>query len=364
MNILIISYQGGIAGSTYSVSFLAKGLAERGHKVVLATKKGNHAEELIKGTKVVFEPMEFLGRVSFKDMSRLKEIVEKHDIQLINAQASLDRYITILGKWWHNLNVKLVHTRRQVPKSVGGYFQNAFYTKGTDKIVAVSEGIKGDLVKMKLPATHIHVINNGTPKSKYKLLENYIPNELREKYSIAQDDFVIGSVSRLKHQEHLLKSLELIKEPVTVIFIGIDGKEPAISELISTLNISQHKILFLGTISPEESLKHYKLFDIKVLCSHMEGLSQALLEAMFIGVPVLATNMAGNPSLIKHNENGYLFENDNYQQLADQILKLKHSKTEREKLKQGGLKTANNDFSIEKTLDNYETFFQDLINDA
>jgi glycosyltransferase involved in cell wall biosynthesis len=86
-----------------------------------------------------------------------------------------------------------------------------------------------------------------------------------------------------------------------------------------------------------------------------------LLEAMAIGIPVIATAASGNLDLVKDGENGLLYENDNSRELADKIKLLLHDKNLQHRLIEAGKKTALEDFSLEKTVNRYESFFESLI---
>src|SRR5690606_38503924 len=143
-------------------------------------------------------------------------------IQIINAQSSKDRYTSIFAKWLFGLKVKVVHTRRQKPESIGGFLQNWLYVKGTDKIVAVSNGVKKFLVAQKIPQNHIEVIYNGTPRQKYEAVDLKRSEELKKKYNILDGDFVIGCVSRKKSQDQLLRALHYVPFKTKVIFVGIE----------------------------------------------------------------------------------------------------------------------------------------------
>lgn len=358
MNLLFTTYQGHNEGSTQSITFLCKGLAARGHSVYLACRKESFIYELMKGTDVQLIPSEWKGKFDRKNMRHLKEIVQTYDIDLINAQASLDRYATIFSRWFYKLDVKLVHTRRQKPESDGLWIQNWLYSKKTDKIVAVSEGVKQGLVKLGLPSDHIKVIHNGTPESKYQHIDSRITNELKSYYNIKEGDRVIGCVSRKKKQIQILQALKYLDFPVKMIFIGIP--EPSqFAELKEQYSVP-HQVFFEGKIPPDRVLSHYDLFDINILASTMEGLSQSLLEAMAMGVPVIATAASGNLDLIDDGVNGLLFKDGHPEQIAERIRLLYQHPEKMELLKRNGKITALEDYSIEKTIDKYESFFLEL----
>ncbi len=186
MNILLTTYQGGMAGSTYSISYLARGLAERGHRVVVAGKAGTLLFQLLQGTPVQCIDLPFRSKVDWQTIRKLRDVIVSNDIEIVNAQSSYDRYLTIFTRWYYRLSVKLVHTRRNGPKSMGGWLHNTFYIRGTDKIIVTSNEQKKIFINLGYPDHHLHVIHNGTPA------ENYQTDEAK----------VVALRQRLEHQSH------------------------------------------------------------------------------------------------------------------------------------------------------------------
>ncbi|WKN41951.1 glycosyltransferase family 4 protein [Tunicatimonas pelagia] len=361
MNILITSEAAGIAGSTYSVSYLAKGLAHRGHKVWVACPRGTLLWKLVENTQVEPVHFTFASKLHLPSIRQLASLVREYNIELINAQSSKDRYTTILAKWWYKLPVKLIHTRRQIAKSIGALGQNTFYTKGTNAIVAVSEGVKQSIQAIGIPEQHIQVIYNGTPKEKYTNIKPEIISSWRNHYQIQPNELVIGCVARYKEQKQLLTALKFVNQPTHVLFVGIEEAPElkAVREQLPT----HHRVHYAGSINNNDVLHHYPLFTVNVLPSVIEGLSQSLLEAMALGVPVIATKIGGNPELIQHGVNGFLFENENEQQLAQYINQLLSNTTLQQSFSEAGRRTALDDFSIDRMLNQYEFFFQKLTQD-
>lgn len=356
MNILFLTHQGGMAGSTFSIFYLARGLASRGHRVVVGCPEKVLLCELLQKTSIIHFPMAFVGKFDRLNMRQIREAIRKYDIQLINAQSGLDRYTSIFAKIFYRLNVAVIHTRRQKPMSMGFFLQTWLYHRGTDKIIAVSRGVKEGLIHLGIPAEHILVIPNGTPREKYEHIDPRIVEDLRKKYALPPGERVIGCVSRLKQQDQLLEALTFIKRKLTVIFIGIKNVPNVILP-----ETPVHRIIFAGHLPQEQTLAHYLLFDIKVLASNMEGLSQALLEAMALGVPVIATNASGNPDLIRDGENGLLFEEHNPRQLAAKIEALLDSPALCQKLAENGRRTALEEFSIENIIQRHERAYTEII---
>jgi glycosyltransferase involved in cell wall biosynthesis len=160
----------------------------------------------------------------------------------------------------------------------------------------------------------------------------------------------------------LLRALQRIERRTKVLFVGMDSHHEYQS-LIEAIE-DRHTVLFCGSVTPDEALNFNRLFDLHVLPSTMEGLSQALLESMALEVPVITTRAGGNSDLIQDGENGYLFDDDNIEQLAEKIRLVMVNREERDRIVANAKKTALEDFSIERTIDRHEAFFETLIRDT
>lgn len=359
LNILFLTYQGGMAGSTLSIIYLAKGLAERGHEIFVGMREEMPIWNEMDHPGITRVAMRINGKFDFQNWKEIRDLVRAHKIDIVNAQSSHDRYTSIFANWFYRLKTQVVHTRRQMPLSMGGPVQKWLYNKKTAGIVAVSTPVKDALVKLGFNEPHITVISNGTPKEKYEHPNPNLVAELKAKYNIKEGDFVIGCVSRPKEQEQILNALKFIKEPVKMIFAGIEAEE-RFTQHLEEFQVD-HKVYFEGAVPSEEILSYYQIFDVKILASTMEGLSQSLLEAMALGTPVIATAYAGNLDLIKDGQNGLFFEDGDAEQLAVKIKLLRSNAALRTKLIQAGKVTALETFSIENTIKNYEQYFTSLL---
>ena len=359
MNILFLCSEGGLAGSTFSISALAKGLAKKGHNVYVGCFPNSLLAEMVEGSGVTVIGITLKGKFNLQNMRQIRDAVKAYNIDVINPQASKDRYVTAFSQWLYRFWPVVVHTRRQRVLSGGGLLQSWFYMSVTDKIVATSHGVKDQLIAKGIKPGHLEVIYNGTPPEKYVLKNPGYIDELKHKYNIQDGDAVVGCISRLKQQDQLIKALALVKQPVKLMLVGI-SPTPEL-EMLTQAYVQKHEIIYVGSVSMEEAIYYYKLFTVKVLPSTSEGLSQSLLEAMASGVPVIATDAAGNPDLIKDGENGFLFAENDIQTLAQRITQLINDKTLHQRFSAAGKKTALEEFSLEKTISNYEKFFERLI---
>ena len=359
LSILYLTYQGDMAVSTQSITFLAKGMADKGHCISVGCRRESWLWELLADSNVNLFPMTFKGKLDRENMRQIKEAVEKFDVDVINAQSSKDRYTAIFARLFFKLKVKVVHTRRQMPMSSGGKLQAWFYTRFTDKIIALSNGVKDALGKNGIPENHLEVIYNGTPVEKYDAIDWDQVKRIRDTYN-PENLPMIGCVARHKKQDQLLAASDDIIQPVCIHLGGVQ-EDDFDKEVLSAIP-ERHTVNFLGPISSKEALEHTAALDIYVLPSTMEGLSQSLLEAMALGKPVIATRAGGNVDLIVDGKNGFLFKDGDIEKIASDITLILDDKSVRNDLIAGGKKTALVDFSLDRTIDNYIAFYEEIIN--
>ena len=361
MRLLFLTHQGDVAGSTLSINYLILGLVRRNHKVWVGCRKHSMLYEMLQAHALdglYVEPMTFAGRLDYANAKHIKRLVQRHQVSIICAQSSYDRYTSMLAKWLFKLPVKIVHVRRQIPLSTGIIFQNWLYKRFVDRIVTVSTQVRDALLELGVIPQLISVIHNGIPPEKYVNKNISVrAQQLRKELGIAANDVVLGVVARIKKHDQLLRATQSLPKHWIVLFVGIE-EVPALQRLRQQLKLSQ-RIIYTGIVSNHTALAYMQLLHIKILPSTSEGLSQSLLEAMGMGIPVVATAAAGNLDVIQHETNGLLFQDGDIDALRKSIERLVYDVDLRKKLVLEGQETVKN-FSVDHTILRYEALFQEL----
>jgi len=101
-------------------------------------------------------------------------------------------------------------------------------------------------------------------------------------------------------------------------------------------------------------------FDMFVLPSLSEETSMTLLEAMSCGVPVIASEVGGNPSIIQEGKNGYLFRFEKPEVLRDRAAELLNSETLRRRIGEEGRRTVSEKFSFDYMLEEYMVLYRSV----
>ena len=191
----------------------------------------------------------------------------------------------------------------------------------SDKIIAVSDPIKKQLVKSGINGERIFVAQNAVDSIFNGALLRRYREETRHCLHIQDEDVVVGYVGRLsaeKGLKYLIKALPFLKSTsnIRLLIIG-DGPERGELEELATKEGIQSKVIF-GGFQPDVE-RWIPSMDIFVLPSLTEGTPMALLEAMSFGVPVIATKVGGVPSVISDGRNGILVASADPIGLAEKI---------------------------------------------
>ncbi|MEO7157774.1 MAG: glycosyltransferase, partial [Vicinamibacterales bacterium] len=224
-------------------------------------------------------------------------------------------------------------------------------------IFAVSEQLKGDLVRhVGISPSRIDVLHNGVDLTRFAAS---IPSAAaRQELGIGTEAVVVGSVGRLvavKNYELLLRAAAATRLPgLQVVLIG-DGPERAkLIALSEHLGIGR-RVHFLG--HREDVSRLLGTFDIFVLPSLSEGMSNTLLEAMAHGVAPLVSDVGGNTEIVRHGATGLVFESGNEAMLADQIRRLGADEAERRRLGRAALARVSESFALDGMIKRYEDLY-------
>jgi glycosyltransferase involved in cell wall biosynthesis len=133
----------------------------------------------------------------------------------------------------------------------------------------------------------------------------------------------VGSVIERKGVEDLLAAVALVKEKIDAIYLYLIGSGRPdyihfLKNMCTKLNIDKN-VELAGHKTPGEIAEYHRGCQILVLPTKIDNSPNSVAEAMVSGMPVIASNVGGIPSLIKHDENGLLVEPNNAIKLAAAI---------------------------------------------
>jgi len=174
---------------------------------------------------------------------------------------------------------------------------------------------------------------------------------------------VIGIVANhrpMKYLHTFLEAAEILlrkRKDLAFILVGDGFLRKELENLAVHLKIDGN-VFFVGR--ERDVIPYLSIFDIGVNCSKAEGLSNAIIEYMAAKVPCVVTNAGGNPSLIKDNVNGFLFELNHPKDLADKITKLLERKVLRQEFVDNAYEFVKNRLDISRMISDYSDYYSRL----
>jgi L-malate glycosyltransferase len=144
---------------------------------------------------------------------------------------------------------------------------------------------------------------------------------------------------------------------VHLVLIGAGPSRRALEELAAELRIEK-RVHFIGQLLGSENL--HQFFDLSVLCSDSEGFPNALIEALAVGCPVVATPVGGVPEVISDRQTGLLVPTGRPDALAAAVQELRRDDALRQRLSEAGPARARHKYHENAVIAQLAALYQDL----
>jgi glycosyltransferase involved in cell wall biosynthesis len=223
----------------------------------------------------------------------------------------------------------------------------AWWLRRADQVIVPSRYLARWVVNWGLPEKRISVIYNAVVLPTVLPIDEQCDTTSSVRSNSSQPliplsaPFKIITVGRLVPWKQIDKLLEAIVgcEPAGLVIVGEGPERPSLQALAQTLGVSD-RIYFAGARDKPETIALMQACDLFVLNSTYEGLPHVILEAMSLGLPVVATSVGGTPEIVRDGENGRLVSPGATDVLQDILLKLAIAEDERCRLAKGAQQTA------------------------
>jgi len=233
-----------------------------------------------------------------------------------------------------------------------------------DGIITVSEEVKRNYLEKvsKARPDKLRVIYNGVDPQFFKKLDS--SDELMSSLKIKKGSPVIGIAARLAPEKDHMTFLEAasivsrVCPQARFLIVGKGPEEMNIRAQIESRNL-QDKVMLLGYRRDIPEILN--LLDIFVLPSIREGFSLAILEAMAVGKPVIATDVGGNREAVVNGVTGFIVPKRDPSSLALQILTLIRNPEIAAEMGEKGRKRVLERFTIEATVAEITKFYLELL---
>lgn len=338
--------------------YFAKELKRNGFTFHFVVQPGSPLHRKAKDAGLPVFPMRISGEADILSVVRLSMAMRRKKCRLVHCHDAHAAAVGFAAASMAKVPVRVISRRVDFPLKKN-LLSRRKYRKDVDAIIAISESVKGVLVKGGIDKKLIHVIPDGIDFAPYenKTSKDY----LRQELSFAPDDFLVGIVASLsddKGHKYLIKASKHLRENTPKIKIIIVGEGPLRLDLDKRVKEIQGEdmVFFLGF--REDIPQILNSLDVFVLSSDHEGLGSILMDAMACRLPIVATRVGGIPELVGHEHTGLLVPPQRPISLAKAILKMYNDREFANKLGQRGYEIVHRKYSSEsmamKAIDLYE----------
>ncbi len=178
---------------------------------------------------------------------------------------------------------------------------------------------------------------------------------------------IVANLRRIKRICDLVQAMAIVsaKLPLArLVVVGADSVEEGRSNLAelqalaASLNLGS-RVHFVG--GQPEPMRYVRRFNVAVLCSESEGLSNSIMQYMEAGLPIVCTDTGGNGELIQHGKNGFLVGVGDSTALAARILDLLSDGGLACRLGQAARSTLSDDYSVEHMVASYMACYDHVL---
>ena len=334
MKILNLISSSGLFGAEHVVLNLASFDDYEGIVGALHNVHNPHTEIIEEARKLnlKYEVFPSKGRMDFQTVIFLKDYLIKNNVDVIHSHNYKSDMISFLAsrlakrEWvstnhvWHGTDQKLRFYEKL----------DALILRFADKVIAVSEEIKTDLIKKGIKSSKVIVINNGIDIDKFRGQNKDFA--LKRFLGFNDGDVVVVIVGRLsveKGHELFLKSALRIHQKhaqVKFLIVGDGPLKDKIKEDVRQAGLKD--VTALAGLRSDMPVV-YAMCDIFVNASFIEGLPMTLLESMASKVAVVCSSVGAIPMVIRSGENGLLFKPGDEEALTGHVNFLIENETAR-----------------------------------
>ena len=346
MKILFISdvFFPRVNGVSTSIQTFKEDLIKLGHTVHLICPLYRDEKKIttitrIKSKSIFFDPEDHL--MSGKHLKKITPWIKKQKFDIIHSHTPFVAhfYAKKLSKILKIPFVETYHTSFEdylhlympfLPESFARFLSRniaKFICNHCDGLISQSEQMKDILVNYKIKKP-IEIIPTGLHQRSFTQKDRYIFRNLNK---IDENDNLLLFVGRVAHEKNIDFLLyafeEILKYKENAKFL-ITGEGPAldhIKNLIKQLGL-QKNVILTGYLDPEcELLNCYATANLFIFASKTETQGLVLIEAMAQGLPIVALAENGTKSILVNNP-GAIISKDNYEQFAQDCIRLLNDK--------------------------------------
>jgi glycosyltransferase involved in cell wall biosynthesis len=328
----------------------AQGLARRGHELTLlcAPEARIYTEAPAWGLRTVALP---IAKKRPAGIFALRRWLAANRCDVLSTHSSTDSWLSAFATMGRSLPmVRTRHISAPVPRNV----LTRWLYRRASRIVTAGETLKRDLMERTgVPAERIESVPTGADPQRYRPGDR---RAARMQLGLPLEATIIGIVATLRSWKGHRYLIEALPESAMLVIVGDGPQRAALVSQVSTLKM-EARVRFAG--NQRDVVPWLQALDIFALPSYAnEGVPQALLQAMLVGLPCVTTNVGSIAELARDGETALVVPPQDVRALANTLQKLIGDAPLRARLGDAARRHCAERFSYERMLDRMEAIYR------
>ncbi len=361
MRILHLEASPGWGGQEIRILREAQGMRKRGHEVILGVMRGGGLISQARREGFTVYEINFHQPAWIFCLFRLLWILFRHRIELVNTHSSLDGWIGGIAA--RIARCPIVRTRHLSTPIKPGWNSRILYGRLADFVVTTCSGIIPMICRQSGKKTEeCRSIATGVDAERI-VFEKIQIEEFRNSIGVSQKDFLVGTACFMrswKGIDDFLKAADQLKDVKNLKWVIIGGGHAETYRNRAKEMKLDGTVFFSGHLeNPFPALASLDLFAL--LSTAHEGVSQAILQAAYLGKSLIATSVGGLGEVCLDRITGLQVAPFSPEQVAKAVLELKENTLLREELGQRARQLVEDRFLLRHTLDHMEEVYRRVL---
>jgi glycosyltransferase involved in cell wall biosynthesis len=359
MRILHTECSRGWGGQELRILVEARGMIGRGHDVWLAAPPESCIAKAANARGLPVVPVGWRRPWGAADIPALRRTIRRLSIEVLNTHSSWDAWIGGLAGRLAGIGVRIVRTRHlstPIPRSRSS---GLLYTRLADHVVTTGEAIRRQMIEANgFPAERITSVVTGVDAASFRPTREAAA--VRQALGIAGSAPVVGTVSTIRSWKGHLDLLEAIaslrsRRDVRGLLVGDGPYADVVRSRLHELRLEDAVVMPGQREDVADMLSAMDVFAFPSTAN--EGVPQAVLQAMALRRPVVASRVGGIPEVVRDEETGVLVSARDPAALAQGISRVIEDRPAVERWVEAAEDLVRGEYTIEVMLDKMEAIY-------
>ncbi len=350
-------------GGEQQVLLLMQGLVERGHEATLIAQPDGELARRAEKAGLSVHRLRIRAEWDPIALTFLTAKLREMDCDIVHMHTGLAHTLGVAASLLAGRGRRVVS--RRVVSPVGRNWLAQFkYRRGVDRYIAISEAVKRTLVDGGVAPERVAVVHSCVDIAGLESVADRA-GSFQTEFGIPRGAPVIGSVGALcepKGFEYFIDAIPVVMKDVPdarFLLVGDGELRGQLEARAADRGIGRDHLVFTGWRNDVPELLRF--FDVFVSSSVREGLGTAVLQAMAVGTPVVATDAGGLPEVVLDGETGAVVPAGDAAALGLAIAALLNDAGFRERIRSAAYRRVREEFTPARMVEGTLVVYRDVL---